>query len=87
LVSQLRGLLLLLENHLWLSVTGGILHVGTLKVAGLEDVVDGCHSVLLGEMLLEELWYRVFHALQVHQEGVIESLLGVRVKVLVLVEE
>jgi len=77
----------LLENHLWLSVTGGILHVGTLKVAGWEDVVDGGHCVLLGEMLLEELWYRIFHALQVHQEGVIKGLLGVRVQVLILVEE
>jgi hypothetical protein len=38
-------------------------------------------------MLLEELWYRIFHALQVHQEGAIKDLLGVRVQVLVLVEE
>ena len=77
----------MLENHLRLSVTGDILHVGTLKVAGWEDVVDGRHSVLLGEVLLEELWYRIFHALQVHQEGVIKGLLGMRVQVLVLVEE
>ena len=88
LVSQLRGLLRLLEYHLRLPITGGgILHIRTLEVAGWEDVVDGCHRVLLREMLLEELWYRIFHALQVHQEGAIKGLLGVRVQVLVLVEE
>ena len=51
--GQLRGLLLLLEYHLRLSIAGGILHIRTLEVARWEDVVDGGHRVLLGEMLLE----------------------------------
>ena len=87
LVSKLRGLLLLLENNLRLSITGGIIHIRTLIVAGREDVVYGSHRVLLREMLLEKLWYRIFHALQVHQEGAIKGLLGLGVQILVLVEE
>ena len=87
LVCHLRGLLRLLEYHLRLSITGGVLHIWTLEVAGWEDIVYGCHRVLLRKMLLEELRYRIFHALQVHQEGAIKGLLGVRVQVLVLVEE
>lgn len=44
-----------------------------------EDGVDSCTSIGWVEMLLEQLGDRILDTLQIHQEGIVKSLFGLRV--------
>jgi hypothetical protein len=80
LVTRWDGLL----HDLLLCITVAvILYLGIVVILGREYAVNRCVPIMGIEMLLEKLGDLVLHTLQIHQEGVVESLFRLWIKGLV----